>query len=468
MLPKSIRWHIQAWHGSLLVCLVTALLGTFYVYERNARMSEVDSRLEELLTPLLPKVTPAGPPGMGPGDFRGPPPRERGRGGGPEGGQNLLADFDTGPFYYVVWGREHEVIAKSAKAPDVNFPGVGTPGAQAPARTRGEYREFLHYGPNGDAVIVGVSITPMMADLHRLAWWLAGAGLAILAVGLVGGWWVAGRALRPIAEISATAEHIAGGDLSKRIDVQDTESELGELASVLNHTFERLEKTFEQQLRFTADASHELRTPISVMLTQIQLACSKPRDAEYYRQTLETCGRAAERMRALVNSLLELARLDSGEFELQRAECDLARVARESLEFIAPLARQKNAKLRESLEPVMIRADAARLGQVIINLLSNAIQHNAEGVEVTLSVQRGAEGAVLRVADNGKGIPAEALPQLFGRFYRVDAARSRAAGSSGLGLAISKAIVEAHGGKITAHSEPGKGAEFVVVLPDGH
>jgi signal transduction histidine kinase len=136
-----------------------------------------------------------------------------------------------------------------------------------------------------------------------------------------------------------------------------------------------------------------------------------------------------------------------------------------SLEFIAPLARKKNVKLRESLEPVTVRGDASRLGQVIINLLSNAIQHNAEGVEVALSVQRGGPGAVLRVADNGRGIPAEALPLLFDRFYRVDASRSRASGNNGLGLAISKAIVEAHGGTIRAQSQPGRGAEFIVELP---
>jgi hypothetical protein len=125
MLPKSIRWHMQAWHGTLLVCLVTALLGTFYVYERGERFREIDTRLEELLTPLLPRVTPAGPPGFGPDDFPGPPPRDR----GPGGGGNVLAEFDNGPFYYVAWSRNHEISSKSAKAPEVPFPGAGSDGS---------------------------------------------------------------------------------------------------------------------------------------------------------------------------------------------------------------------------------------------------------------------------------------------------------------------------------------------------
>jgi heavy metal sensor kinase len=465
MLPKSIRWHIQAWHGSLLICLVTALLGTFYVYERSERFQATDNRLQELMTPLLPKVTPRRPPpGPDGGDFPGPPPQRDRR---PANGGRGFADFDDGPFYFVSWSREHDVLAKSTNAPEMSYPEFEPAGTVAPARTRGEFRELIHRGPGGDVVVVGVSVAPMMRELHRLALELVVTGVAIVGFGFAGGWWAAGRALRPIAEISATAEHIAGGDLARRIDLRDTESELGELAQVLNRTFERLEKNFEQQLRFTADASHELRTPIAIMLTQIQLAGSRPRDAEYYRQTLETCGRAAERMRTLVNSLLELARMDAGEFELQRAECDLARVARESLEFIAPMARDRNVKLRESLESVTVRADASRLGQVIVNLLSNAIQHNAEGVEVALSVQRTATGAVLRVADNGQGIPPDALPQLFERFYRVDASRSRASGNNGLGLAISKAIVEAHGGGLRVQSQPGQGAEFIVELPPG-
>jgi heavy metal sensor kinase len=355
------------------------------------------------------------------------------------------------------------VIGKSENAPDnLAAPAVD---AMAGYRTRGDLREYLRISPGGELVVVGVSTAALAADLRRLAGWLAGAGMLVAGLGLAGGWWLANGALRPIAQISTTAETIAGGKLSERIDVGETESELGALARTLNTTFDRLEQNFEQQVRFTADASHELRTPIAVLLAETQRALTRERPPEEYRETLAVCERNATRMSALVNSLLELARFDSGEVALHTEVCDLARLARESLEFIAPLAAQKNVVLRDAFAPVTTRADALKLGQVLNNLLTNAIVHNRAGTTVTLSLARENGHAVLRVADDGVGIPGEALPRLFERFYRVDAARGRERGGSGLGLSITKAIVEAHGGSIAVESEAGKGTTFTVRIP---
>ncbi|MEO5803244.1 MAG: ATP-binding protein [Verrucomicrobiota bacterium] len=487
MFSKSIRWRIQAWHGLLLVCLVTALTIGFYIFESRARFREIDSQLHAFAPPLLPKLAPLGrrgsqrpgeefrgrpedreqggppPNDFGPPGFGEPPPRER-----PQANDDLIfARIESAGFYYVWWSPEREIIARSTNAPaQIPFPIDGEFNRRnSPLRTRGEFRELIHQTPGGHTVLIGASTAKIKTELRRIGFELTGAGVFVVVIGLAGGWWLAGRAIRPIAEISSAAGKISGGDLSRRINVSEAESELGQLAGVLNQTFERLEKSFEQQVRFTADASHELRTPISVILTQIQLALSRERSGEDYRQTLETCERAAERMRVLVNSLLELARVDSGDFELMREECDLGRIAREAMEFVEPLAKQKNVTLNHSIESVKINADALKLGQVFINLLTNAIQHNKDGVEVCLSVKQNGSRAIVRVADNGIGIPAEALPQLFARFYRVDQSRSRTKGNSGLGLAICKVIVEAHGGTIVAKSENSSGAEFIFELP---
>ncbi|MBI3882640.1 MAG: HAMP domain-containing protein [Verrucomicrobia bacterium] len=490
--PKSIRWRIQVWHGALLVALVAALTVSFYAFEKRSRLQVVDTQLQEYLTPLLPRITPGGAPGLNPppggrdrrpppdSDPFGPPPGELrgfgppegpgGRGGsglppGP-GGDLMRERWERGAqkFYYASWDEQGKSTGASSNAPAA-IPLPDKDETDVAYRTRDDFREYIHPNPNGRLVVVGTSIAALNAQLDRLALRLAGAGALVVIVGLAGGWWLAGRAIRPIAQISRAADKIAGGELSERINVEETESELGELAGTLNRTFDRLEKNFEQQVHFTADASHELRTPIAVMLAETQRVLLRARSAEEYRQALEICERNGERMRALVNSLLELARLDSGEFALNPEECDLARIGRETLEFIAPFAEQKKVTLRNSLEPVKSSADVLRLGQVLNNLLTNAIVHNREGVEISLTLARQNGHAFFTVADNGAGIPAEALPHLFERFFRVDKSRARAQGGSGLGLSICKAIAEAHGGSIGVESEVGKGTKFTVRIP---
>jgi two-component system, OmpR family, sensor kinase len=467
MLYKSIRWRIQAWHTLLLVCLVTGMLGAFYSYERGERFRVIDNQLQALLTPLLPKITPHGRPDF---DGRPPPPRPE---SGPEDGpdqrpdmenQTGFAEFENGTFYYAAWSPRHDLISQSSNAA-VSLPSRAESGSGQFLRNRGGFRELVNFGPNGSCVVIGTSTTQVARELHRLALTLVAVGVGLTLFGLAGGWWVAGHALRPIDEISATARQIADGHRAKRIDIRETESELGQLAEVLNRTFDQQDSAFAQQVRFTADASHELRTPVSVILTQVQLALSRDRDGQEYRDTLQICQRAAERMRALVNSLLELARVDSGEFQLAFEECDLAALAAESLELIAPLAREKGAVLRSSIQPVRVKADPARIGQVLVNLLCNAIQHNTKEFEVCLSVQSRGNEAVVSVADNGVGISAEALPHVFERFYRADKSRSGTKNGSGLGLAISQAIVQAHGGTIRAENQAGQGAVFTVSLP---
>jgi heavy metal sensor kinase len=308
-------------------------------------------------------------------------------------------------------------------------------------------------------------LTPVLAELHQLGATLAAIGCGIVIIGFAVGWWLATRALRPIAEISQTAQKIAAGDLAKRINTSETESELGQLAAVLNSTFARLDAAFAQQQQFTSDAAHELRTPVSVILTQIQSTLNKERSPAEYRETLEACQRAAQRMRRLIESLLELARFDAGPAQLKQMPFDLATMARESVELVQPLAQERGITIFSELQTANCLGDSERIGQVVTNLLTNAVNYNRSGGEVRVGIRLDNGNAVLTVSDNGPGIPPEHLPKIFDRFYRADAARTSSQGRTGLGLAISKAIVEAHGGNITAANLPGGGAEFTVRLP---
>ncbi len=415
--------------------------------------------------------------------------------------QYLFDTTDTNGFYYVIIGSDQETI-RSTNAPEQNqiiqaLPSrshheklaTGTPGSEPPTRpddnspqpepgvpdrisdrepttwTRSDYRESYMFLPfPGEQILVGRNIKPELAELHVIGFQLAGIGGIILLVGLAGGWWFVTQAIKPVEMISATAARISGGDLSQRINVAETESELGRLAAVLNSTFARLETAFAQQKQFAADAAHELRTPVTVILTQTQLSLNRERTAEDYKQTVIACQRAAQRMRRLIESLLELTRFDAGQEVLKRLPFDLAGTVNESVDLVKTLADERGVTVSVEVSPLAMTGDSERLGQVVMNLLTNAIQYNRSGGAVQVTLTRDGDLAVLTVTDTGKGIAAEDLPRVFERFYRADQSRT-GSGNSGLGLSICQAIVEAHSGTLEAASEPGTGSRFTLRLP---
>ena len=312
---------------------------------------------------------------------------------------------------------------------------------------------------------MGRSIAGDVAALHEKEGMVALVGVAVLAAGLVGGLWFSRRAIRPIEAISATAAEISLSNLSRRIDVTGTETELTGLARTLNQMFDRIESAFSQQVRFTADASHELRTPVAVILSHTELALDKQRPAEELRETIETCRRSALRMRSLIESLLTLARFDSGEVKLESRSFDLSRTVGDCIALVRPLAAQRRIAIQMDLAPSTATGDPDRIAQVVTNLLTNAIRYNHEQGEVNVSLRSLPSEVVLVVSDTGIGIPPEHLAHIFERFYRVDNARSRKDGGVGLGLAICKSIVVAHGGQISVSSHVGRGTKFEVRLP---
>ena len=245
------------------------------------------------------------------------------------------------------------------------------------------------------------------------------------------------------------------------------DNEIGKLAQNLNHTFSRLESMFDRQLRFTSDASHELRTPITVILNHCQHALAKPRTPEEYQAALRACQRAGDRMKNLTTGLLELSKLETGEIELAFADCRLGEIAEEALELVEPLARSKGVALKDDVRPMTIHGNGDRIWQVLVNLLTNAIQHTPTGKSVTLRTEREGERVKVSIIDEGEGIPQESIPHLFERFYRVDGSRARTQqhGGFGLGLAICDTIIKAHQGAIYVESQPGIKTVFTIELP---
>ena len=292
------------------------------------------------------------------------------------------------------------------------------------------------------------------------------AGLGALFFASLGvGWVIAGRVLAPIERISGVAREIQATNLSRRIDLEGPDDELKRLADTFDAMLARLDTAFERQRQFVADASHELRNPLAVIRTNVDVVLADPdAEPESLRQTATVVRRASERMTRLVDDLLALARLEapsarSDEVELGELMCEAAD------ELDASARRQDVALERASAEPITVVGDREGLKRAVANLLSNAIRHSAAGSRVRLAAGREQGWAWLAVADEGPGIGAEHREKVFDRFYRVDRGRARGEGGSGLGLAIVREIVEGHGGRVTLHSETGSGALFALWLP---
>lgn len=285
---------------------------------------------------------------------------------------------------------------------------------------------------------------------------IAGAGAVFLTE----------RALQPVREVTRAAAQISAEDLSRRLTVKGRD-ELAQLAHTFNGMIERLEASFEQQRRFTADASHELRTPLS----RIKLTTSEALDGEHtpeeYRSALRVADRAADSMGRLVQQLLLLARGDGGQLRVRTERVDLNYLLHETVEtFRHPEGARVEAVLTP--EPIEVEADPDWLVCILKNLVENAVRHTPAEGRVTLSASAQNGCALLQVSDTGEGIPAEHLPHLTERFYRVDASRARsraASGGTGLGLAITRMLVDAHHGSLEIASRPGEGTQVTVRIP---
>jgi heavy metal sensor kinase len=391
-----------------------------------------------------------------------------------DAGARLPRTFSDHGMYIQLTGLDGRLLTKSGNLGDGRLPPAERPGVEKvvlPVTGLGHASDavlvtrplVLSDGRPAGWVQVAYPLARNQRTLNQFIFVEVAGWLTSLLIALVVGLFVAGRALRPVATMTREVREMHSTDLHRRLPVSPhPRDEIGQLASTFNALFDRLETAFEAQRRFVADASHELKSPLTTVRGNLQLlqrhGAENPTEA---RAWAEAALKEVDRLTRLVNELLALARLGE-DSTLETQPVDLSAIAAEvTTQFTVIAPRVAVA----TDGPAVVLGHADRLRQVLINLVDNAVRATREGGTVKVRVWRADREVRLTVADTGVGIPVADLPRLFDRFYRVDHARGRAQGGTGLGLAITASIVKAHGGTIVVESAPGQGATFTVRLP---
>jgi heavy metal sensor kinase len=316
-----------------------------------------------------------------------------------------------------------------------------------------------------NVVQVGISLENMLKTLRRFDLIMA----AVFPLGLLlaggGGWLLARRALKPIDSMTQTVRRISGEHLQERLPETGTGDELDRLANTLNDMLGRLESSFRQVRQFSADASHELQTPLTILKGEIEVALRSPRSPEDYQGVLSSCLEEIERISRLVGGLLLLARADAGVLRLDLQPVDLAELITEVVARLERLAETKSIRLESACAaPIFIPGDREHLQRLLLNLVDNAIKYTQPGGLVSVTLKSEDNQARISVTDTGIGLSPSEQGQIFTRFFRSAEAKSQG-GGAGLGLCLVQSIAEAHGGIIEVTSSPGQGSTFTLTLP---
>ncbi len=338
------------------------------------------------------------------------------------------------------------------------------------ASSSGRYRTLTmttQAGGETYRVLVATPLDATEASLRRVRLLLLWSTPVVLLMASLGGYWISRRALAPVDEITRAARSIGIQNLSERLAVPATGDEIERLSATWNDMLARLEAAVKRLSQFTADASHELRTPIALIRTTAELTLRRERSAETYREALRQVMAESERTARMVEDLLLLARADAGLPSLPLERMELAPLVRDVCQQgqILAEARQLQISTVAPDDPVYVEANDPALRRMLLLLLDNAVKYTPAGGRITLSVDRDSEGTTVAVRDTGIGIPNTALPHVFERFYRVDESRSRDAGGTGLGLSIAKWIAERHHASLEAESVVGQGSVFRIRFP---
>jgi heavy metal sensor kinase len=452
----NIRWRLTLWNTLGLAVMLLAFAALIYGLLRHALYEQIDRKLVGALGQLEQDERTAAEPG------------ERLR------------------FWIYEW-REHENFAaivydtngkvweRTQELADDSVPPVP---AIAKSEQRLEDKDIpilgrqrvlenaLRLGNQPSTIVVMASLEDVDRELGELRTVLLTTVPIVLLLSGGLGYGLARKALAPMERLRRSTEEITAERLDRRLPVINPQDELGRLTETFNAMIGRLERSFAEIRRFTADASHELRTPLTAIRTEVEVALARPLDLAEHQQLLGSILEECSRLSRLTDQLLALAREDARVAHQAQEPVDLASLMADVAETMLPLAEAKELHLRVKVKAAaLVRGDASRLREVFFNLLDNGIKYTPKGGEVEARVDQNGSEAIVTVRDTGIGIPAEHLPHVFERFYRVDKARSRAEGGTGLGLSIAQSTILAHGGRIELTSTPGQGTTCTVRLP---
>ena len=465
MNARSLRFQLIAWYAGLLTgCFVLIGVATYFVLRTSlvGALQENQLRRARQICQLVADEIP--------------------RNGAAHVGEEIEARYAPvlSDRFVRVTQSDGRVLYRSGPSRDRAFDPAALPAAVWPVRSWTAREVSLEGGQKlllvgcevrtaGDQrywVEAGAPMDDVEAHLRQWLMFLVLGLPLVAAVAIGGGAFLVKRALLPVDRIAASAERISSQNLGERLPVAQTADELERLSIALNHMVDRLDQAFQYSRRFVADASHELRTPLTVLRGELESFVQEPQLPAEWRERLGSALEEVERLASIVEGLFAISRLDAGEAQAEWVRVDLAQLAAATADQMYLLAEDKRIELTcTAPKGVWVNGDRARLKQVVVNLLDNAIKYTGEGGAVTVSVSTKDSKAVLEVTDNGVGIPPEALPRIFDRFFRVDKARSRELGGAGLGLSIVKSICAAHHGRVEANSTPGQGSHFRVELP---
>ena len=465
MRPRSIRARLTLWYTSLLTVTVLLLGGVAYWLVESSLVHDVDTALQAIAQVVAERPAASGA-ALVPADI-----------------DALFRRF----FGFSPWDRYVEQRRPgNDHAPGGTGPRTGQLPLSATAVRRvaqglpmfetveglGRYpvrlltRPVFAGGQITNLLQVGMSLESVTIARRRFL--LAMAAVLPLALLLAsgGGWLLARRALQPVDRMTEAARRISAAQLSARLETTGTNDELERLAETLNAMLSRLDAAFSQARQLSADASHELQTPLTILKGELEVALRAPRSPEEYQRVLASALEECERLASLVDGLLLLARADAGVLRMERQPVDLALLVEEVGAQVRLLADAHALTLCYGLvEPLIMQGDHAHLRRLLLNLVDNSLKYTPPGGQVTLTMQRQDTWAALRVSDTGIGLSPDEQGHIFQRFYRAANAQVQEAEGAGLGLCIAYSIAQAHGGYMQVESAPGRGSTFTVFLP---